>query len=99
MQKTNTDTFTIGGKKWVSTNIIKKFPYLQEVDWVTEDTKVVGIWINSKDNLPNYIEWETFDGGFTLRCDQKLYTPIRMRIAFEDNATAAAKRCRILTVV
>ena len=78
-------------ERWVTTNV-KKFPYLQEVDWITNDMKVVKILIvNSKDDLP-YIEWETFDGGFTLRSSHKLSAPVQMRIAFEDNAAAAIKR-------
>lgn len=72
---------------------VKKFPYLQEVDWITDDMKVVEILIiNSKDDLPDYIEWETFDGGFTLRSNHKLLAPVQMRIAFDDNAAAAKKR-------
>ena len=79
-------------ERWVTTNVIKKFPYLQEVDWITDDMKVVKILImNSKDDLSG-IEWETFNGGFTLKSNYKLSAPVQMRILFEDNATAAIKR-------
>ena len=79
-------------ERWVATNVIKKFPYLQEVDWITDDMKVVKILIiNSKDDLSG-IEWETFNGGFTLRSNHKLSVPVQMRILFEDNAAAALKR-------
>ena len=79
-------------ERWVATNVIKKFPYLQEVDWITDDMKVVEILINSKDDLPDYIEWETFDGGFILRSNHKLLAPVQMWVLFEDNAAAALKR-------
>lgn len=63
-------------ERWITTNVIKKFPYLQEVDWVTDDMRVAKILIiNSKDDLP-YIEWETFDGGFTLKSNYKLSAPV-----------------------
>ena len=79
-------------ERWVTTNVIKKFPYLQEVDWITDDMKVVKILImNSKDDLSG-IEWETFNGGFTLRSNHKLSAPVQMRVLFEDNAAAALKR-------
>lgn len=79
-------------ERWVTTNVIKNFPYLQEVDWITDDMKVVEIlMMNSKDDLPDYIEWETFDGGFTLRSNHKLSAPVQMRVLFEDNAPAALK--------
>ena len=71
--------------RWVETELIFKFPYTQKEDWITQDMIATDLLIDMNcifTDLSGGFEVETFDSGFTLRCDKELYAPIRMCIAF-----------------
>lgn len=75
--------------RWVETELIDRFPYTQKADWITQDMIVTDSLIDKNcilTDLSGGIECETFNGGFTLRCDKELYAPIRMCLAFGIDA-------------
>ena len=72
--------------RWVETELIDKFPYTQKVDWITRDMCVVDRLFDKSVILTDLrcgIEWETFDGGFVLRCRRELDAPIRIALCFD----------------
>lgn len=72
--------------RWVETELIDKFPYTQKVDWITRDMCVMDRLFDKSVILTDLscgIEWETFDGGFVLRCRRELDAPIRIALCFD----------------
>lgn len=72
--------------KWVETNQITHFPYIQYDSCINSQMIVVDVLFRPfEGNIDcKYLFCDTFDGGFILTCNGQIDTPIQLYIAFNE---------------